>query len=154
MQQIKNLLTVSLTVFSQTFLNTVRDLVKRYWSASEGVSEAMRLVAEHASTVVLADTQDNPGGGGSGDTTGLLQQMIKHNTKNAVFGALSDPQTVKAAIATGVGRRLRVELGGKSGLPGQTPFLCDCEVKGIFDGNFVATGPMYKGANMTLGLAP
>ena len=64
---------------------------------------------------------------------------------------LSDPQTVLVAFDVGVGGCFTAELGGKSGQAGQTPLLCFCEVIGLFDGNFVATGPMYKGANMTLG---
>ena len=38
----------------------------------EAVQEAMRLAETMSKPVVLADTQDNPGCGGSGDTVGML----------------------------------------------------------------------------------
>jgi microcystin degradation protein MlrC len=40
--------------------------------------------------VVIADTQANPGGGGPGDTTGLLRAIPVAKAKGAVFGALID----------------------------------------------------------------
>ncbi len=124
---------------------------QKIWTLKEGVSEAISLQSQHSGTVVLADTQDNPGGGGSGDTTGLLQELIAQGVEDAIFGVLSDPKTVNQAIGAGIGSCFTAELGGKSGHPDQLPYSCTCEVKGLFDGNFVATGPMYKGANMTLG---
>ncbi len=124
---------------------------QRIWPARQGIAEAIRLLSDGANTIVIADTQDNPGGGGAGDTTGVLQALIEMEADNAVFGALSDPATVAQAIEAGVGSSIRANLGGKSGLPGQVPFPCDCVVLGFADGNFTATGPMYKGARMTLG---
>ncbi|MBX2869087.1 MAG: M81 family metallopeptidase [Acidiferrobacterales bacterium] len=124
---------------------------QKIWAQSEGVSEAIRRAQPGHATIVLADTQDNPGGGGSGDTTGLLQELIAQRASNALFGALSDPEVVEQAVQIGIGKKFKTSLGGKSGMPDQSPFHCECEVKGLFDGNFVATGPMYKGASMTLG---
>ncbi|HEY9537493.1 MAG TPA: M81 family metallopeptidase, partial [Kiloniellaceae bacterium] len=43
---------------------------------AEAVREAMRIAAQSAKPVVLADAQDNPGGGGNSDTTGLLRALI------------------------------------------------------------------------------
>ena len=41
---------------------------------------------EPGTPVVLADTQDNPGAGGNGDTTGLLAALLKRNPRDAVLG--------------------------------------------------------------------
>jgi chemotaxis protein MotA len=55
--------------------------------------------------VVIADTQDNPGGGGHGDTTGLLAELLAQRTEGAVLGLihvmanLSDPSKLGAGIA-------------------------------------------------------
>ncbi len=124
---------------------------EQIWPAAEGVAEALRLQREGRGTVILADTQDNPGGGGSGDTTGLLQALVEARATGAVLGILSDPQVAQAATAAGVGRKIDVLLGGKSGLPGQFPYECRCQVLALGDGNMVATGPMYRGARMVLG---
>ena len=124
---------------------------EKIWVTDEGVARAISLVAGGAATVVIADTQDNPGGGGSGDTTGILQALIAQGAKEAVFGALSDPDTVAKAKGAGIGGSFAASLGGKSGLPGQQPYVCECKVLELNDGYFTATGPMYRGANMSVG---
>ena len=43
---------------------------------------------EAGKPVVLADTQDNPGAGGNGDTTGLLAALVRQRAEGAVFGLL------------------------------------------------------------------
>lgn len=126
---------------------------EKIWPAVEGVAEAIRLVTAGASTVVLADTQDNPGGGGSGDTTGLLQALIAGQAESVLFGALSDPLVAATAHEQGIGAEFDARLGGRSGLPGQAPWPVRCRVLALGDGNFTATGPMYLGARMALGLS-
>ncbi|MEM7196323.1 MAG: M81 family metallopeptidase [Pseudomonadota bacterium] len=121
------------------------------WLPEDGVAKAERLLQADGGTIVLADTQDNPGGGGSGDTTGLLQSLIQARCGNSAFGVLSDAETVTAAAHAGVGSRFTTALGGKSGLPGQIPYDCEATVLQLSDGQLTATGPMYKGARMTLG---
>ncbi len=127
------------------------DFQEKIWPAAEGVAEAMRLRDAGSGTVVLADTQDNPGGGGSGDSTGLLQALVAAGAHGAVFGVLADPLSVKRARETGIGGEFDAELGGRSGLPGQSPWRRRCRVLALPDGNFTATGPMYHGAHMVIG---
>lgn len=124
---------------------------EKIWSASDGVAQALKLRRDGAGTVVLADTQDNPGGGGSGDTTGLLSALVEGGAAGAVLGVLSDPDAAAAATEAGVGAEIEVSLGGRSGLPGQSPYHCRSRVLCLGDGNFTATGPMYYGARMVLG---
>src|SRR6185503_3105577 len=71
--------------------------------------------------VVLADTQDNPGAGGNGDTTGLLRSLIEQRSQDAVLGMLIDPASAKKAHEAGLGSSLLFSLGGKSGIPGDAP---------------------------------
>jgi len=121
------------------------------WPAVEGVMEAQRLLAAGSRTIVLADTQDNPGGGGSGDTTGLLQTLVNAGIGNAFFGAVADAEVAARAHREGVGAEFDALLGGKSGLAGQTPWPCRCRVLALGDGNIIGTGPMYRGARMAVG---
>src|SRR5690606_24220825 len=53
--------------------------------------------------VVLADTQDNPGAGGNGDTTGLLAALVRQHAPEAVLGLLVDPPSAKRAHEAGQG---------------------------------------------------
>lgn len=124
---------------------------EKIWQAAAGVAEALRLQRQGAGTVVIADTQDNPGGGGSGDTTGLLQALVEGGADGAVLGVFSDPAAVTEAGRAGIGAEIPLSLGGRSGLPGQAPYRCRCRVLGLASGNFTATGPMYHGAHMVLG---
>lgn len=103
-------------------------------------------------TYVLADVQDNPGAGGTADTTGLLQALVKGQAKKAALGIFWDPQSTAAAHEAGVGARLKFELGGKMGPAGVIPYTHECEVETLGSGQFVCTGPMYGGCDADLGL--
>jgi microcystin degradation protein MlrC len=101
--------------------------------------------------VVMADTQDNPGAGGNGDTTGLLKEMIAQNSNGAVLGLLIDAAAAKRAHEAGPGRTLAFSLGGRSGIEGDAPFAGEFTVERLGDGRFTCTGPMFKGFRMQLG---
>ena len=101
--------------------------------------------------VVIADTQDNPGAGGNGDTTGLLAALIRHRVPDAVLGLLVDAPSAKRAHEAGQGATLEFELGELSGLPGHKPLGGRFTVERLGDGQFTCTGPMFKGFRMKLG---
>jgi microcystin degradation protein MlrC len=99
----------------------------------------------------MADTQDNPGAGGNGDTTGLLRELISQRAEGAVLGLLIDPAAAKKAHHAGQGKTLNFELGGHSGIPGDSPLGGEFTVERLGDGRFTCTGPMFKGFRMQLG---
>jgi microcystin degradation protein MlrC len=101
--------------------------------------------------VVLADTQDNPGAGGNGDTTGLLKSLIEQKAEDAVLGMLIDPASAERAHAAGLHSTLDFSLGGKSGIAGDAPLAGEFTVERLGDGRFTCSGPMFKGFRMTLG---
>ena len=63
---------------------------------------------------MIADTQDNPGGGGHGDTTGLLAELVRQKAKGAVLCLINDADSAAACIAQARRRPLPLSLGGKS----------------------------------------
>jgi microcystin degradation protein MlrC len=101
--------------------------------------------------VVLADTQDNPGAGGNGDTTGLLAALVRQNAREATLGLLIDGEAARRAHEAGQGATLSFALGGRSRIPGDAPFTGEFTVERLGDGRFTCTGPMFKGFRMTLG---
>jgi microcystin degradation protein MlrC len=101
--------------------------------------------------VVLADTQDNPGAGGNGDTTGLIRELIFQKADAAVAGLLIDPASAKRAHEAGKGATLSFSLGGLSNIPGDSPLGGEFTVERLGDGRFTCTGPMFKGFRMQLG---
>jgi microcystin degradation protein MlrC len=123
----------------------------RIWDADEAVAEALARAGSARGPVILADTQDNPGGGGTGDTTGLLRALVEGGASGAVLGLLVDPDAAAAAHAAGVGAEVPLELGGKSAAADQAPYAGRYKVLALGDGRFTATGPMWLGSRMRLG---
>lgn len=124
------------------------------WQPREAIHEALRLLGETggAGPVVLADTQDNPGGGGTSDTTGILSALLETPDVAAELALLADPVAAAAAHAAGPGALLYdLPLGGRHGPPGVVPVRRDWRVERLGDGRFTATGPMYAGNRMELG---
>jgi microcystin degradation protein MlrC len=116
--------------------------------AAEAVAEAKRLVAAGRHPVVIADTQDNPGGGGHGDTTGLLSELVRQRATGAFTCLINDAESAAACHTAGEGARIRLSLGGKSD---GMPFECDVLVERMSDGRFTLTGPMGAGNPADLG---
>ena len=116
--------------------------------SSQAVAEARRLAKGAGRPVVLADTQDNPGGGGHGDTTELLGELVRQGAKGAVVCLINDAESVAACVAAGVGATVDLSLGGKSD---GMPYACSARVERLTDGVFTLTGPMGAGNPGNLG---
>lgn len=120
-------------------------------SPDEAVQEALRLARGATRPVVIADTQDNPGCGGTGDTVGMLAALVAADARNAVFGAVADPQAAAAAHEAGVGATIEIDLGGHADLPGVEPFHGRFTVERINDGRYQSSGPVAQGKRFDVG---
>ena len=118
----------------------------RLLSPDQAVAQAVTLSAD--GPVVLADVQDNPGAGGSSDTTDLLAALVRNGARGAVMAIVNDPEAAQAAHAAGVGSMVEIKLGGKFG---QDPYADNFEVKALGDGRFLCTGTMYGGLETDIG---
>jgi len=127
------------------------DFDGKIYSPDEGVALAMELAKTATKPIVIADTQDNPGAGGDSDTTGMLRALVRNNAERAAIGVIYDPESANAAYQAGSGARIRLSLGGKSGIPGDEPYRETFAVEKVSDGNFVAPGPFYGGRKMKMG---
>jgi microcystin degradation protein MlrC len=116
--------------------------------AAEGVSRAIALARTASGPVVLADTQDNPGGGGHGDTTGLLAELVRQDARGAVLGLINDAESAAACHAAGEGATVPLSLGGRSD---GAPLAVTATVERLSDGRFTGTGPMARGNPADLG---
>ncbi|MBL8383818.1 MAG: M81 family metallopeptidase [Burkholderiales bacterium] len=112
----------------------------RLWDTDAGVREAMRLADGASRPVVIADTQDNPGAGGSGDTTGIIAALLRHGARDAIVGFLCDPGAAAGAHAAGVGASVTLDLGGRHGPPGVAPLHGQFRVLACARGPFTMTG--------------
>ena len=121
------------------------------YSPEEAVAKAKAIAAKAARPVVIADTQDNPGAGGSADTTGLLMALVAGKAEGAALGYFCDSEAVKAAHAAGEGREIRVKLGGRHGPAGVIPFEATFKVQKLGSGKFRTTGPVAGHREVDLG---
>ncbi|MRX50532.1 microcystin degradation protein MlrC [Paracoccus sp. S-4012] len=117
-----------------------------------GVRRAMEL-AQRAGEgpVIIADTQDNPGAGGDSNTTGMLKALVACDAQDAAIGLMVDAEAAAAAHAAGEGAEVELTMGGRAGIPGDTPFTGRFTVERLADGRFDAKGPFYGGVTLELG---
>lgn len=127
------------------------DFAGRAYSPEDAVREALRLTAGGSAPVVIADTQDNPGAGGSSDTTGMLRALVACDAQAAALGNFHDPAAARAAHAAGLGAEIELALGGRSGVAGDAPYRARFRVGALSDGQVHATGPYYGGTRIDMG---
>ena len=116
--------------------------------AAEAVAQAIAIARTASKPVMIADGQDNPGGGGHGDTTGVLAELIRQGAEGSVLGMINDAESAAACHAAGVGASISLSLGGKSD---GSPLAVTAVIERLSDGSFVGTGPMALGNPIALG---
>lgn len=85
-------------------------------SVSVPMEQALsRALASHRGPVIVADQSDNTGGGAPGDATFALRWLLQHGAQDVALAIFYDPEVVKIACKAGLGARLSVRLGGKTG---------------------------------------
>ncbi|WP_459618309.1 M81 family metallopeptidase [Bordetella sp. 2513F-2] len=140
--------------YSQCVAEQETAFQQRIWDDAEAVAHVMPRAAAGHGPIVLADTQDNPGGGGASDTTGLLRALVAAGAQNAVVAMIRDGEAVRRAYAAGASASVHLALGGRTpdatGHPG-VPCTGLYEVERLTDGRFTGTGPMWGGSPIDLG---
>lgn len=101
--------------------------------------------------VVIADVEDNAGGGGSSDTTGLLRALVDAGADRTLLGVLHDPDVAAQAHDVGIGATFHAALGGRSGCDGDSPFEHMFEVTALSGGAVPFEGEMYGGGTAQIG---
>lgn len=114
------------------------------------VAVARAMSTRASRPIVIADAQDNPGAGGTSDTTGLLRAMAEARCPDAVLGMMFDPEAALLAHKAGKRAEANIGVGGKA-FKGDPPFKAPFAVEGLSDGRFLCTGPFYGGNRTNLG---
>ena len=122
---------------------------------ADSVSRARALGDSGPGPVVLLDHCDNVASGGTMDTTAVLAEVLRQGLRDAVFYALHDPESVRAAIAAGVGATVTLSVGGRAAMPSiaapAVPLQVTGRVRRITDGVYRLRGPMGAGARANNG---
>jgi microcystin degradation protein MlrC len=121
-----------------------------FFSVADALKRA-KVVGTVGKPVVLADFADNPGGGGYGDTTGLLRGMIEARLENAAMAAFYDPEVAAACHKAGLGGTVTTKLGGKVDARFGAPIDVTGTVTHLSDGQMVIEGPMMRGVALDMG---
>jgi len=119
-------------------------------SASDAVAYAIKN-GNPSAPIIIADVQDNPGAGGSSDTTQLLHALVNQNAQQAVVGCVWDVDAAQQAHAAGLNSTIKLALGGKSGPDGEVPLSASFSVVALSNGQFRCHGEMIGGIDLDLG---
>ncbi|MDL2408166.1 M81 family metallopeptidase [Rhizobium calliandrae] len=92
----------------------------------ECVSKA---IASPTMPVVLAESGDNPTGGGVGDRADVLAELIAKGATGVVFAGIADKAATEACYATGVGAKLDLVVGASLDTKGSKPVTAEFTVK-------------------------
>ncbi|NIJ38166.1 microcystin degradation protein MlrC [Sphingopyxis panaciterrae] len=101
-----------------------RDIGRQFFAARDETRSLRRPVDDilgaiaaspEAGPFVIADVADNAGGGAGADSTFILTRLIERGIKDAALAMIWDPIAVDFAWQAGIGNRLNLRLGGKTG---------------------------------------
>ena len=95
-----------------------------------------RAISAKEGPIVLADVADNPGGGAPGDSTFVLEELLRRKAKDVGVAIIKDPQAVEEAIRVGVRGTLKTRIGGKTDNYHGSPLEVSGTVRTVTDGFF------------------
>ncbi|MGO6972386.1 M81 family metallopeptidase [Rhizobium leguminosarum] len=116
-----------------------RRLARAYWDAREdfvfgcetgSVEECVeRAIASPTAPVVLAESGDNPTGGGVGDRADVLAELIAREATGVVFAGIADKAGTEACYAVGIGAEVELSVGASLDTKGSRPVIARFIVK-------------------------
>ncbi len=129
-----------------------RQLAGHLWSIRErlhfrlpDVVQAVRAARESdRRPVILVDMGDNIGGGSSGDSTFILQELLRQGVTGWVV-VLADPEAVAACAQVGLGAAMRLHVGGKRDSLHGAPVEVSGRVKCLHDGRYEESEVRHDG---------
>jgi len=77
---------------------------------------------------ILADSGDNPTGGGTSDRAEVLQELLRLNARNVVFAGITDKPAADQCYAAGVGASLPLSIGATLDPLGSTPVKATAKI--------------------------
>lgn len=101
--------------------------------------------------VCLADVADNPGGGGRGNTTDILEGLVRAGVKRALLGNFVDPHAAAACHAAGRGSKLRLTLNEGRADAAAREIPVELEVLALSDGVVAGRRGIYAGRTALMG---
>ena len=137
-----------------------QSLARAFWERREAFvpelvppEEAVRrALAREKGMMVLCDSADSPTSGSTGDSTVVLQAVLRAAPfEQVALLNIVDPQAVEEVAAAGVGSELTVGVGGKLAPSFWEPVDFRGYVRLVADGIFRHKGPGMRGVTQRMG---
>jgi microcystin degradation protein MlrC len=113
---------------------------KRFVKRLTSIEDALRLSGK----TIWSDAGDNPGGGGTGQTTTLLRKLHEAGARDVLYGIFFEPQIAAAAHRAGSGKDIEVKFTEGFGAQGKVIKTTDGRCvgrRGIWAGRALDLGP-------------
>jgi microcystin degradation protein MlrC len=145
--------TAARTLASQLWAERERFLVRLLplGTAIERAVAAGRMAG--GPVLCLADCADNPGGGGRGNTTDLLEGLIQAKAERVLMGNFVDATVAAQCHAAGLGARIDVTFNAQNADDFGRRVRANIEVLGLSSGRIVGRRGVAAGRTQNLGEA-
>lgn len=110
-----------------------------------------QMIAVGKYPIIVADRDDNTGGGSPGDSTGMLKTFIEAGLEDVCVLYIVDPESIAQCEEAGIGSTVSLQVGGKSSPLQGTPAEMEAEVVSLSAGKFRYDGPMLAGLEGNMG---
>jgi microcystin degradation protein MlrC len=140
-----------------------QDIARRAWadhqryrpvltSLDNAIATALQVCRDPSQRpVILADVADNPGGGGRGNTTWILQALHAARAQRVLIGVFNDPELAAQAHELGEGAVFDAVFNRAETDPRSQRFEARARVLCLRDGDCVGRRGFYAGRRMSLG---
>jgi len=140
-----------------------RDIARQAWTdhqryvprltpLDDAVAQVVALGNDRSKrALILADVADNPGGGGQGNTTWLLEALHRAGAQGVLMGIFNDASLASEAHARGEGATFEAVFNRSTADPFSRRFAARATVIRLKDGDCVGRRGFYAGRRMNLG---
>ncbi|QHJ01126.1 MlrC family protein 3 [Xylophilus rhododendri] len=122
----------------------------RYLVVTSTVDEAVAQARTSTVPLLFADVADNPGGGGGGNTVGLMKAFHEARIPGVVLGVFIDADAVQQAVAAGVGGTAELVFNRMPSLFADT-YAATARVLMLSDGEGTGRRGILKDRRFSLG---
>jgi microcystin degradation protein MlrC len=99
------------------------------------LAEAVQIAKSTSGTVILVDAADATSSGAPGDSNAILRALVEGGYQGRALIPLVDAPAVRAAMAAGIGKTIRVSVGGSLD-PRHKPLPVEARVAMLSEGRF------------------
>lgn len=121
-------ITEAASALAQSYWQARHDF--RFGSITGTLGECLdRALSSPTHPVILADSGDNPTGGGVGDRAEVLAELIRRRVPSALVAGIADLPATRACYAAGVGASVPLRIGATLDPDGSTPVAAHAQVR-------------------------